>query len=74
MMKWLASLTSKLTRVSSSLIGCLIQSALYHIEAKSFVNYYINDKEVTKKSFKKIIQVKNCSVKSLLSTNIYQLK
>ena len=33
------ALTSKPTRVSSSLIGCPIQSALCHIEAKNFVNY-----------------------------------
>ena len=32
-------MTSKPARVSSSLIGCPIQSALCHIEAKSFVNY-----------------------------------
>ena len=36
-----ASLTSKPTRVSSSLIGYPIHLALCHIEAKSFVNYYI---------------------------------
>ena len=35
-----ASLTNKPTRVSSSLIGYPIHSALCHIEAKSFVNYY----------------------------------
>ena len=29
--------------MSSILIGCPIHSALYHIEAKSFVNYYILD-------------------------------
>ena len=34
-------MTSKPTRVSWSLIGCPIHSALYHIEAKNFVNYYI---------------------------------
>ena len=41
---WLnkASLTSKPARVSSSLIGCPNQSALCHIEAKSFVNYWLN--------------------------------
>ena len=33
-------MTSKPTRVSSSLIGFPIHSALCHIEAKSFVNYY----------------------------------
>ena len=33
-------MTSKPTRVSLSLIGCPIHSALCHIEAKSFVNYY----------------------------------
>ena len=37
--QWLATLTSKPTRVSSSLIGCPIHSALCHIEAKNFVNY-----------------------------------
>ena len=35
-----SSLTSKPTRVSSSLIKCLIHSALCHIEAKTFVNYH----------------------------------
>ena len=33
--------TIKLSRVSLSLIGCPILSALCHIEAKSFVNFNI---------------------------------
>ena len=33
-------MVSKPTRVSSSLIGRPFHSALCHIEAKSFVNYY----------------------------------
>ena len=35
-----ASLTSKPTRMSSSLIECPIHSAWFNIEAKSLVNYY----------------------------------
>ena len=37
--EWLASLSSKTLRMSSSLIGCLIHTALWHIEIKSSVNY-----------------------------------
>ena len=39
---WLASKTSKLLRVNSSLIRRPIHSVLCHSEAKSFLNFYKN--------------------------------
>ena len=35
-------ISTKTTRVSSSLIGCPIYSALCHIKAKNFINYYLD--------------------------------
>ena len=49
-------MTSKPTRVSSSLIGCPIHSALCHIEAKSFVNYYMLDCDILVSVF----ELKSC--------------
>ena len=56
--------------MSSSLIGCPIQSALCHIEAKSFVNYITIPEKVDPPQ-KKQTPFKNSSSSSILCKNHY---
>ena len=67
-------MTSKPTRVSSSLIGYPIHSVLCHIEAKSFINYYIyieSEREREREKEKESVRERHTYIHTYICIHVY---